>query len=125
MKDLKSAPTVRVIHFWIGSTCDSTISGAAALRAAELDSQVSATILLREAQGRESSRFLAYFRQPLVIENFHFEAPTCTLHRITGIAVPVLTELERVHWEQFSSRDVILVDVLSKCVPSIQLGTNY
>nr|XP_034174983.1 villin-like protein quail isoform X1 [Osmia lignaria]XP_034174984.1 villin-like protein quail isoform X1 [Osmia lignaria] len=123
VKELKSTPIVRVIHFWIGSTCDSTISGAAALRAAELDSQVSATILSREAQGRESPRFLAYFRQRLVIENFHFETPSCTLHRITGVAVPVLTELEKVHWDHFSSRDVILVDVLSKGIVFLWLGS--
>ncbi|XP_076291847.1 villin like protein quail isoform X2 [Lasioglossum baleicum] len=114
VKDLKSGPVVRVIHFWIGSACDSTISGAAALRAAELDSQISATILLREAQGRESPRFLAYFRQSLVVEKFHFETPSCSLHRVTGVANPLLTELEKVHWDQFSSRDVILVDVLFK-----------
>ncbi|XP_076243409.1 villin like protein quail [Calliopsis andreniformis] len=124
VKDLKSAPVVRVIHFWIGSMCNSTISGAAALRAAELDSQISATILLREAQGRESSRFLAYFRQPLVIENFHFETPSCTLHRVTGIAIPILTELERLHWDQFCSRDVILVEVLSKGIVFLWLGSS-
>lgn len=115
---MKSTPAVRVIHFWIGSACDSTISGAAALRAAELDSQISTTILLREAQGRESPRFLAYFRQHFVIERLHFETPSCTLHRVTGVAIPILTELEKVHWDHFSSRDVILVDVLSKYVLS-------
>ncbi|XP_053983071.1 villin-1 [Hylaeus volcanicus] len=124
VKDLKSAPVVRVIHFWIGSACDSAISGAAALRAAELDSLVTATILLREAQGRESPRFLAYFRQRLVIENFHFEAPTCSLHRVTGVGVPVLTELEKVHWDHFSSRDVILVDVISKGIVFLWLGST-
>lgn len=107
---------IRAVHFWIGSSCDSTVSGAAALRAAELDSQVSATILMREAQGRESPRFLAYFRQRLVVENLHFETPACSLHRVSGVAVPILTELERVHWEHFSCRDVILVDMRAKCV---------
>lgn len=116
IKDLKDNTAVRAVHFWIGSKCDSTASGAAALRAAELDSQVSAMILMREAQGRESPRFLAYFRQRLVIENLHFESPACSLHRVSGVAVPILTELERVHWEHFSCRDVILVDIRAKCV---------
>jgi len=107
---------MRAIHFWIGANCDSTVSGAAALRAAELDSQTSAMILTREAQGRESPRFLAYFRQRLVVENLHHEPPGCALHRVSGVAVPILTELERVHWERFSCRDVILVDVRAKCV---------
>ncbi|XP_043799058.1 villin-like protein quail isoform X2 [Apis laboriosa] len=123
-KELKSTATVRVIHFWIGSACDSTISGAAALRAAELDSQVSATILSREAQGRESPRFLAYFRQYLIIENFHFETPSCRLHRVTGITIPILTELEKVHWDYFSSRDVIIVDVLSQNIVFLWLGSS-
>lgn len=108
---------VRAIHFWIGVNCDSTVSGAAALRAAELDSQISAMILMREAQGRESSRFLAYFRQRLIIENLHFDdPPVCTLHRVSGVAVPILTELTRVSWEHFSCRDVILVDIRAKYV---------
>lgn len=77
---------------------------------------MSATILSREAQGRESPRFLAYFRQYLIIENFHFETPSCRLHRVTGITIPILTELEKVHWDYFSSRDVIIVDVLSQYV---------
>jgi len=113
---LKDNTAVRAVHFWIGSKCDSTASGAAALRAAELDSQVSAMILMREAQGRESPRFLAYFRQRLVIENLHFESPVCSLHRVSGVAVPILTELEKVRWEHFSCRDVILVDIRAKCV---------
>ncbi|XP_017761928.1 PREDICTED: villin-1 isoform X1 [Eufriesea mexicana] len=124
VKELKSATVVRVIHFWIGSSCDSTISGAAALRAAELDSQVSATILSREAQGRESSRFLAYFRQHLVIENFHFETPSCKLHRVTGVAIPILTELEKVHWDYFSSRDVILIEIISLGIVFLWLGSS-
>lgn len=107
---------MRAIHFWVGANCDSTASGAAALRAAELDSLVSAMILTREAQGRESPRFLGYFRQRLVIENQRFEQPLCTLHRVSGVNVPILTELERVHWEHFSCRDVILVDICTKCV---------
>lgn len=108
---------MRAIHFWIGVNCDSTVSGAAALRAAELDSQISAMILMREAQGRESSRFLAYFRQRLIIENLHFDdPPVCTLHRVSGVAVPILTELTRVSWEHFSCRDVILVDIRAKYV---------
>ncbi|XP_393805.3 villin-like protein quail isoform X1 [Apis mellifera] len=123
-KELKSTAIIRVIHFWIGSACDSTISGAAALRAAELDSQVSATILSREAQGRESPRFLAYFRQYLIIENFHFETPSCRLHRVTGITIPILTELEKVHWDYFSSRDVIIVDVLSQNIVFLWLGSS-
>ncbi|XP_014467761.1 PREDICTED: villin-1 [Dinoponera quadriceps] len=123
IKDLKGSAVVRAIHFWIGSSCDSTASGAAALRAAELDSQVSATILMREAQGRESPRFLAYFRQRLIVENLHFETPVCTLHRVSGVVVPILTELERVHWEHFSSRDVILVDVRAKGVVFLWLGS--
>ncbi|KAG7207595.1 hypothetical protein KM043_009218 [Ampulex compressa] len=124
IKDLKSTPAVRAIHFWIGAACDSTVSGAAALRAAELDSQVSAMILSREAQGRESPRFLAYFRQRLVIENFHFGAASCTLHRVSGVAIPILTELEKVHWEQFSCRDVIIIDVHFKDVVFLWLGST-
>ncbi|XP_043513698.1 villin-1 isoform X3 [Frieseomelitta varia] len=124
VKEIKLNAIIRVIHFWIGSACDSTISGAAALRAAELDSQVSATILSREAQGRESSRFLAYFRQHLIIENFHFETPSCKLHRVTGLVIPILTELEKVHWDYFTSRDVILVDVLSQGIIFLWLGSS-
>ncbi|XP_076763747.1 villin like protein quail [Xylocopa sonorina] len=124
VKELKSTAVCRVIHFWIGSACDPTISGAAALRAAELDSQVSATILSREAQGRETPRFQAYFRQRLVIEKFHFETPSCKLQRVTGVAVPILTELEKVHWDHFCSRDVILVDVLTKGVIFLWLGSS-
>lgn len=114
IKDLKGASSIRAIHFWIGSSCDATISGAAALRAAELDSQVSATILSREAQERESPRFLSYFRQRLVIENLHFETPTCTMHRVSGITIPILIELEKVRWENFTSKDTILIDVHSR-----------
>ncbi|KAH0950774.1 hypothetical protein HN011_006319 [Eciton burchellii] len=123
IKELKDTTVVRAIHFWVGANCDSTASGAAALRAAELDSQVSAMILTREAQGRESPRFLAYFRQRLVIENQHFERPLCTLHRVSGVAVPILTELESVHWEHFSCRDVILVDICAKGVIFLWLGS--
>lgn len=119
---------VRAIHFWIGVNCDSTVSGAAALRAAELDSQASAMILMREAQGRESPRFLAYFRQRLIIENLHFDdLSVCTLHRVSGVAVPILTELTRVRWEHFSCRDVILVDIRAKYVirSSIYIPNNH
>ncbi|XP_029676531.1 villin-1 [Formica exsecta] len=124
IKDLKDTSVVRAIHFWIGINCDSTVSGAAALRAAELDSQTSAMILMREAQGRESPRFLAYFRQRLIIENLHFDdSPVCTLHRVSGVAVPILTELTRVGWEQFSCRDVILVDIHAKGVIFLWLGS--
>ncbi|XP_036143046.1 villin-1 [Monomorium pharaonis] len=123
IKDLKDTSVVRAIHFWIGANCDSTVSGAAALRAAELDSQTSAMILTREAQGRESPRFLAYFRHRLVVENLHHEPPDCALHRVSGVAVPILTELERVHWEHFSCRDVILVDVRAKGVIFLWLGS--
>ncbi|KYN44281.1 Villin-1 [Trachymyrmex septentrionalis] len=123
IKDLKDTSVVRAIHFWIGANCDTTVSGAAALRAAELDSQTSAMILTREAQGRESPRFLAYFRQRLVVENLHHEPSDCTLHRVSGVAVPILTELKRVHWEHFSCRDVILVDVRSKGVVFLWLGS--
>ncbi|XP_015610528.1 villin-1 isoform X2 [Cephus cinctus] len=122
-KEVKD-PAVRCIHFWIGSSCDATISGAAALRAAELDALVSATILLREAQGRESPRFLAYFRHKLVIENIHQDRPTCTLHRVTGLSMPILTELNSVRWENFSSRDVILIDLQSRGVVFLWLGSS-
>ena len=121
---MKDKNAVRAIHFWIGSSCDSTISGAAALRAAELDSQVSATILSRESEGRESPRLLAYFRQELIIERFHFERPRCTLHRVTGLALPILTELEGVRWDNFSSRDVILLDTQSQGVVFLWLGSS-
>ncbi|XP_020291727.1 villin-1 isoform X2 [Pseudomyrmex gracilis] len=123
IKEMKDTTVVRAIHFWIGANCDLTVSGAAALRAAELDSQVSAMILMREVQGRESPRFLAYFRHSLIVENLHFEPPSCTLHRVSGIAVPILTELERVHWEHFSCRDVILVDIRTKGVVFLWLGS--
>ncbi|KAJ8670550.1 hypothetical protein QAD02_001809 [Eretmocerus hayati] len=65
-KELKESDAIRAIHLWVGSDCDATVSAGAALRAAELDSQLpepGATLLLREAQGREGPRFLAYFRQ--------------------------------------------------------------
>lgn len=105
---------MRAVHFWIGSKCDSTMSGAAALRAAELDSQVSATILSREAQGRESPRFLAYFRDQLIVQNLHTVQPTCTLHKVSGLTVPILTELDGLNWSNFTSRDVILIDLHSR-----------
>ncbi|XP_063979403.1 villin-like protein quail isoform X2 [Diachasmimorpha longicaudata] len=124
LKDLKSNNTVRTIHFWIGSSCDSTISGAAALRAAELDSQISATILLRESEGRESARFLAYFRQELTIERIHFERPEVTLHRVTGLSMPILTELETPRWEDFSSSDVMLLDTQMRGIVFLWLGSG-
>ena len=111
---MKDNIAVRSVHFWIGSKCDSTASGAAALRAAELDSQVSATILSREAQGRESSRFLAYFRDEFVVRNLHPEQPTSTLHKVTGLTGPILTELDGLSWSNFTSRDVILIDLHSR-----------
>lgn len=111
---MKEDFAIRAVHFWIGSKCDSTMSGAVALRAAELDSQVSATILSREAQGRESSRFLAYFRDQLIVKNFHTEKPSCTLHKISGLTVPILTELDGVSWSNFTSRDVIIIDMHSR-----------
>ncbi|XP_023289538.1 villin-like protein quail, partial [Orussus abietinus] len=122
-KDPKS-PTVRAVHFWIGTLCDSTISGTAALRAAELDSQISATILTREAQGRESPRFLAYFRQQLVVENVHEEIPPFKMHRISGLVMPILTELDGIRWENISSRDVVLVDACSRGVLFLWLGSS-
>ncbi|XP_043500182.1 villin-1 isoform X1 [Polistes fuscatus] len=124
MKDLKGAPSIRAIHFWIGSSCDATVSGAAALRAAELDSQVSATILSREAQERESPRFLSYFRQRIVIEYIHFETPTCTMHRVSGITIPMLIELDKVRWENFTSKDVILIDIHSRGTVFLWLGSS-
>lgn len=109
---------MRAIHFWVGADCDSSVSGAAALRAAELDSQLGATVLLREAQGRESPRFLAYFRQRghLACETPRLDeaAPRASLHRVAGAALPVLTELRPLDWTCFSSRDVVLVDVRSR-----------
>lgn len=105
---------IRAVHFWIGSDCDTTVSGAAALRAAELDSQVSATVLMREAQGRESPRFLSYFRQELIVSNSNSESLECRLHRVTGVVNPILTELDGVRWDNFTSQDVILLDWTAK-----------
>lgn len=115
---------MRTIHFWIGSSCDSTISGAAALRAAELDSQICATILLRESEGRESPRFLAYFRQEFTIERVHFDRPEVTIHRVTGLSVPIITELENPCWENFSSSDVMLLDTQAKGIVFLWLGSG-
>ncbi|XP_011298265.1 villin-like protein quail [Fopius arisanus] len=124
LKDLKGNNTVRTIHFWIGNSCDSTVSGAAALRAAELDSQISATILQRESEGRESPRFLAYFRQGLTIERAHFDRPEVSLHRVTGLSVPILTELETLSWEDFSSSDVMLLDIQTRGLVFLWLGSG-
>ncbi|XP_051168785.1 villin-1 isoform X2 [Leptopilina boulardi] len=121
-KEVKEDFAIRAVHFWIGSKCDSTMSGAVALRAAELDSQVSATILSREAQGRESSRFLAYFRDQLIVQNFHTEKPSCTLHKISGLTVPILTELDGLSWSNFTSRDVIIIDMHSRNIVFLWLG---
>lgn len=119
-KELKESTAVKAIHFWVGAECDPSVSGAAALRAAELDSQItSATILLREAQGRESPRFLAYFRQRLInidSPNKNDIAPIvpCTLHRVGGTGIPILTELQPVDWCCLSSRHVFIIDVPSR-----------
>ncbi|OXU28220.1 hypothetical protein TSAR_011731, partial [Trichomalopsis sarcophagae] len=118
-KELKDSQTVRAVHFWVGVDCDSSVSGAAALRAAELDSQLGATILFREAQGRESSRFLAYFRQRLLaVEQPRADEDSrgASLHRVSGTGLPVLSELKPLDWSSFSSRDVILIDVRSRWV---------
>ncbi|XP_033208443.1 villin-1 isoform X2 [Belonocnema kinseyi] len=123
-KEVKESTVVRAVHFWIGSKCDSMMSSAAALRAAELDSQISATILSREAQGRESPRFLAYFRDQIVIENLHAEQPSCTLHKVTGLTVPILTELDGLSWSNFTSRDVILIDLHSRNIVFLWLGSK-
>ncbi|XP_048515379.1 villin-1 [Athalia rosae] len=124
-KDVKG-PVTRAIHFWIGSNCDSTIAGAAALRAAELDAQVSATILYREAEGRESSRFLSYFKDKLIVESMNQSSETSdvTIHKVTGIAIPILTELDKVTWENFSSMDVILLNISSKGVTFLWIGSS-
>ncbi|XP_008211427.1 villin-1 [Nasonia vitripennis] len=126
-KELKDSQTVRAVHFWVGADCDSSVSGAAALRAAELDSQLGATILLREAQGRESPRFLAYFRQRLLAveqPRSDEESRGASLHRLSGTGLPVLTELEPLDWSSFSSRDVILLDVRDRSVLFLWLGSN-
>lgn len=123
-KEVKENMAMRAVHFWIGSKCDSTMSGAAALRAAELDSQVSATILSREAQGRESPRFLAYFRDQLIVQNLHTVQPTCTLHKVSGLTVPILTELDGLNWSNFTSRDVILIDLHSRNIVFLWLGSK-
>ncbi|XP_044001123.1 villin-like protein quail isoform X2 [Aphidius gifuensis] len=123
-KDIKGNNSVRAIHFWIGSSCDSTVSGAAALRAAELDSQVCASLLFRESEGRESSRFLSYFRQELIIERIHNDQPVVTLHRVTGLSIPILTELEQVCWDNFSSNDVMLLIIQSQGVIFVWIGSG-
>lgn len=94
------------------------------MRAAELDSQVSASILSRESEGRESARLMSYFRREFVIERNHFESPRCTLHRITGLSFPVLTELDGTKWSNFTSRDVILLDTKSEGVLFLWLGSS-
>ncbi|XP_014204083.1 villin-like protein quail [Copidosoma floridanum] len=130
-KELKESQSVRAIHFWVGEHCEASVSGAAALRAAELDSQLnSGALLMREAQGRESSRLLGYFRQGYLV----FEQPPllddspavveCSAHRLGGTAVPVLTELRPVDWSNFSSRDVIVIDVRARSVIFLWLGSN-
>ncbi|KAK0180378.1 hypothetical protein PV327_006022 [Microctonus hyperodae] len=124
LKEIKGNNAVKTIHFWIGSSCDSTMSGAAALRAAELDAQVGATILFRESEGRESSRFLAYFRQHLRIERMHLENPQMILQRVTGLAIPITIEMETISWEHFSSGDVMILDIQSQGVIFLWLGTN-
>ncbi|XP_043287700.1 villin-1 isoform X2 [Venturia canescens] len=124
VKEVKPNNSVRAIHFWIGSSCDSTISGGAALRAAELDSQVSASVLSRESEGRETARLSSYFRREFVVERNHFESPSCTLHRVTGLSFPVLTELEGVEWSNFASRDVILLDTKAGGVLFLWLGSS-
>ncbi|XP_034943349.1 villin-1 isoform X2 [Chelonus insularis] len=123
-KELKSNNIVKTIHFWIGGSCDSSISSAAALRAAELDSQINATILLRESEGRESPRFLAYFRQELIIERAHFDPPQVRLHRVTGRSIPISTELDSICWNNFSSSDVMLIDTQSRGVVFLWLGSG-
>ncbi|XP_011505575.1 PREDICTED: villin-like protein quail [Ceratosolen solmsi marchali] len=125
-KELKNKAAVRAIHFWVGADCDMNVSGAAARAAAELDSRVAATILMREAQGRESPRFHAYFRQRSInVEGQSVEDDyKCSLHRVTGTALPVLTQLTPVDWSSFSSRDVILLDVRTRSVIFLWLGSK-
>ena len=119
-KELKESQAMRAIHFWVGDECESGTSGAAALRAAELDSQFNggAHLLAREAQGRESARFLGYFRQRAVVVELPRDEPglgrDCTLHRVTGTGWPIASELRPVDWTNFSSRDVLLLQVRSR-----------
>ncbi|KAL7298711.1 hypothetical protein TKK_0008468 [Trichogramma kaykai] len=151
-KDLKDCQSLRAIHFWVGKDCEGDTSGAAALRAVELDSQLACTgnnnnnnnndrsaqstaadgahLLMREAQGRESPRFLGYFRHRefLAVE---FSSPdgvgggSCSrLHRVSGTSIAVLTELRPVDWASFSSHDVILLDVPSRSVIFLWLGSS-
>ncbi|CAB0033789.1 unnamed protein product [Trichogramma brassicae] len=162
-KDLKDCQSLRAIHFWVGEDCEADTSGAAALRAVELDSQLAcavynnssssssnnnnnnndrsasstqssvacgAHLLMREAQGRESPRFLGYFRHRefLTVEYPLHDgddgSSCCRLHRVSGTSIAVLTELRPVDWASFSSHDVILLDVPSRSVIFLWLGST-
>lgn len=127
---------MRAIHFWVGEECDSAVSGAAALRAAELDSQMTAgaaTILVREAQGRESPRFLAYFRQrtitvdsppPGLEPRTNGAGDRGSLHLVSGTGLPILTELRPLDWSRFSSKHVFIVNVVRESTVFLWLGSN-
>ncbi|XP_057330395.1 villin-1 isoform X2 [Microplitis mediator] len=123
LKEINKTNVIRTIHFWIGNKCDSSISGAAALRTAELDAQINATLLFRESEGRESSRFLGYFRHGLTIEYGHFDNSTVKLHRVSGLSIPIINQLESITWSSFSSTDVIIIDTQSLGVLFIWVGS--
>ncbi|XP_074109961.1 villin like protein quail [Cotesia typhae] len=127
MKEIKvSENIIRTIHFWIGRNCDSSISGAAALRTAELDAQVNATLLFRESEGRESSRFIGYFSRGIKIDYIDYldNKPDILLYRVTGLSVPIINECDSIKWDHFSSTDVIIIDVKSHGVVFIWLGSS-
>lgn len=108
------------IHFWLGQGTSNDEAGVAAYKAVELDDYFGGTAIQhREAQGNESKRFVAYFKNGIKLLNggaaSGFHHVTDEIHQrmfqVKGKRTPVIKEMPSIAWEHMNNGDVFVLDL--------------
>uniref|UniRef100_A0A1B6F7X6 HP domain-containing protein n=1 Tax=Cuerna arida TaxID=1464854 RepID=A0A1B6F7X6_9HEMI len=107
------------IHFWLGSATSQDESAVAAYKSVELDDYLSGSpVQHREVQGRESSRFLGYFKNGIrtlkggVASGLHHVTQQFEPHlfRVKGRRNPTVRQMPAIEWQYMNRGDVFIID---------------
>lgn len=112
-KLLKSGGHGQEIHYWIGKDASEEDSRSAALKSVELDGVLGGrSVQHRELQGRESDKFLSYFK-PCIIPHHHRREDENVLYLCRGKHVVHVEQVVFVR-TSLSHDHVFILDTKSK-----------